>query len=163
MFMDIRRDWLLIRPYGCARRVARSGKAGLTEKERTMKRAGLLAVLVALAMGVHTDAQAEGLDLFHFQLNKSAPEAETTVSAPSEVRLWFSQVPQEGTTSIRVLDPAGEPIHTADVVQAADEDTAFSVALHGTLAPGEYTVAWRAMGQDGHVVRGDFPFTVAAP
>ena len=108
------------------------------------------------------DVRAEGLELFHLQLNESAPEAESTVTAPSEVRLWFSHVPQEGTTSIRVGNAEGEALHTGDVTQDAEEAMAFSVALHGTLAAGTYTVAWRALGQDGHAVRGDFPFTVSA-
>ncbi|NNF11802.1 MAG: copper resistance protein CopC, partial [Gemmatimonadetes bacterium] len=31
-----------------------------------------------------------------------------------------------------------------------------------TLPPGTYTVSWRGMGQDGHVVRDSFQFSVAA-
>jgi methionine-rich copper-binding protein CopC len=127
-----------------------------------MKKAGLLAVLLLAALGTVTAARAESLSVFHFELSKSAPEEGAEVSSASEVRLWFTQVPQEGTTSIRLLDAAREPIHTSDVVQDAEDARVFSVSLRHALAPGEYTVAWRAMGDDGHVVRGEFSFTVKA-
>lgn len=32
-----------------------------------------------------------------------------------------------------------------------------------TLAPGEYTVRWQVLAVDGHITRGDLPFTVTAP
>lgn len=126
-----------------------------------MKRLVLaLAVLgTALAGGA---AAPDDLAVRHFELRRSAPTADTVLSvAPTEVRLWFSQEPQEGSTSIRLVDAAGSAVHTGDVVQDPAEATAFSVALHGALAPGTYTVAWRALGQDGHVVRDDFAFTLA--
>lgn len=119
--------------------------------------------LAVLAAGLATTAAApDDLAVRHFELRRSAPAADTVLTAsPTEVRLWFSQAPQDGSTSIRLVDAAGSAVHTGEVVQDADERTVFSVALHGALAPGTYTVAWRALGQDGHVVRDDFAFTLA--
>lgn len=99
---------------------------------------------------------------FHFQLEKSAPAADSTVPAPSEIRLWFTQVPQENTTSIHLLDPAGDPVHTGEVVQDPENGMVFSVEIHGKLNPGTYGVVWRALGDDGHVVRGEYAFSVSA-
>ncbi len=31
------------------------------------------------------------------------------------------------------------------------------------LAPGDYTVRWQVLAVDGHITRGDVPFTVVAP
>jgi len=31
------------------------------------------------------------------------------------------------------------------------------------LAPGDYTVRWQVLAVDGHITRGDVPFTVKAP
>lgn len=98
----------------------------------------------------------------HFQLERSAPAADDSVPSPAEVRLWFTQVPQENTTSIRILDPAGESVHTGEVEQDPEDETVFSVEIHGELNPATYTVAWRALGDDGHVVRGGYGFTVSA-
>ena len=120
----------------------------------------LIPVLVAALLSA-PPAEA-GTAALHFDLAKSAPQADSTVAAPTSVKLWFTEVPQEGSVSIRVVDSEGAAIHTADVAQDAEEPTSFSVDLHHTLAAGAYTVAWRGMGSDGHVVRDDFAFTVAA-
>ncbi len=98
----------------------------------------------------------------HFALSKSAPAADSTVSDPSEVRLWFTESPEEGTASIRLLNSDGDPVHTSEIVPDAEDSSILSVALHGSLDAGEYTVAWRAMGGDGHIVRGTFAFSVGA-
>jgi methionine-rich copper-binding protein CopC len=50
----------------------------------------------------------------------------------------------------------------ADVTQDADDQRSFGVALEHALSSGTYTVAWRAIGADGHVVRADYQFTVVA-
>ena len=49
-----------------------------------------------------------------------------------------------------------------DAVPDADDPRAFVVGLHGSLPPGVYTVSWRGMGADGHVMRDTFQFTVVA-
>jgi len=126
-----------------------------------MKKTMFLALLLLLALGTTQTATAAGPAIPHFELSKSEPGAEATVLPPTEVRLWFTQVPQEKTTSIRVLDSKGDPLHTGEVIQDADDTLAFSVALHGVLSPAIYTVSWRAMGTDGHVVKGEFTFTVS--
>lgn len=124
-----------------------------------MKRIALTAVLALVAAAATTPAP--GLDLFHFELSKSAPEKDAHVmGSPSEIRLWFTQEPQEGSTSIRLVTTAGDEAATGDVVQDADDPNVFSVPVTGTLANGTYTVAWRALGQDGHVVRDTFSFMV---
>ena len=38
----------------------------------------------------------------------------------------------------------------------------FVVGFHGTFPAGTYTVSWRGMGADGHVVRDTFQFSVEA-
>lgn len=118
----------------------------------------LLAVLAAAVPARDDVADAA----FHFALEKSAPAADATVEPPQAVKLWFTQVPQEGTTSIRVLDAAGEPVPTSDITQAENGSAVFSVAFESPPAAGTYTVSWRALGQDGHVVRDTFSFTVRA-
>lgn len=116
---------------------------------------GLLGL--TLLMGVLAAAPA-----FHFKLDKSAPEQGAETVSPDAVQLWFSQVPQAKSTSIRLIDSAGEPVETSDVVQDTEDGKLQSIHLPSTLAPGAYTVAWRSMASDGHVVRDDFSFTVLA-
>lgn len=122
----------------------------------------LQTAILALSVAVALAATPGSGDSLHFALDRSAPEADATVESPSEIRLWFTQEPQDGTTSIRLVEAEDAGVHVMDVVQDADDPTSFSVALHGTLPPGTYTVSWRGMGQDGHVVRDSFQFSVAA-
>ncbi len=97
----------------------------------------------------------------HLQLDRSAPAADSTVSTPAEIRLWFSQATQEDATSIRLVDGDGELVELGEVTPAEGR-TVHSASVPGALAPGSYTVAWRTMAADGHVVRGDFSFAVAS-
>jgi len=96
----------------------------------------------------------------HFALSKSMPVAESSIESPAEVRLWFTEAPEDNTTAIRVVDAAGDLMESGDVAQDADDASVFSVAIKGRLAAGAYTVSWRAIGEDGHVVRDEFTFSV---
>jgi copper transport protein len=123
-----------------------------------MKRLGILATTLSLVAGAATVAGASG---FHFGLERSVPEADASVSSVREIRLWFTQVPQENSASVRLIDAAGEAVETGEVTSDPADGKIVFVALQTPLPPGGYTVAWRGIGDDGHVVRGDFAFTVA--
>ena len=121
-----------------------------------------LGYLVLLAVVAASFGSADAAAHLHFGLSKSAPEADASVEGLEEVRLWFTQVPQDNSVSIRVIDSDGEAIETGDASRDAEDGKVFSVQLDGGLSGGAYTVAWRGIGDDGHVVRGDFGFSVAA-
>lgn len=121
----------------------------------------LVAAVALLTAGFATRAPAApGL---HLQLNRSFPAADTTLASPSELRLWFSQAPQAQATQARLIRD-GEPVGALGALEQdpADEKV-FAAPVSGTLPDGSYTVSWRTMAADGHVVRGDFAFTVRAP
>ncbi len=122
-------------------------------------RIALLGALLAVAIGA-TSLPFATPDL-HFALSKSMPEADSSIGSPPEVRLWFTEVPEASSVSIRLVDSGGDLIAAGDVAQDEDDGKVFSVAIEGPLAAGGYTVAWRAIGADGHVVRDDFEFAVA--
>lgn len=126
---------------------------------RKILRAWTLAGGFVVALAAATTAGAS----LHFALSKSTPEADATVEAPAQIRLWFTQEPQDGTVSIRLVGAEEAGVHVTEAAQDAEDPTSFFVELHGTLPAGTYTVAWRGMGQDGHVVRDTFDFSVAAP
>ena len=123
----------------------------------------VLAAATALAM-IPTPPAATANDLVvHLQLDRSAPAADTTVESPPEIRLWFSQVPQAAATSLRLIRN-GAPVDGVGALQPDDGDASvFAAPVEGPLDDGAYMVSWRTMAADGHVVRGDFSFTVRAP
>jgi methionine-rich copper-binding protein CopC len=124
----------------------------------------LLALLTAAGSGLAMPALAPGSDLvFHLQLDRSYPAADTTLTSPAEIRLWFSQVPQASATSLRLIHDGAPVEGVGDLKPDPEDASVFAGPVVGTLADGDYTVSWRTMAADGHVVRGDFSFTVKAP
>ena len=119
----------------------------------------LLLAAIMFAAGATGLAAA---DVFHFALSRSAPAADATVSAPEEVRLWFTQAPQDNSVSVRLVDSTGEAVETTPPAIAQDDAKVAFVKPSTPLAEGSYTVSWRGIGDDGHVVRGDFGFSVSA-
>ena len=127
------------------------------------RKPGLRALsLSALALVVAVQALS-GLDrALHFGLARSAPLDGSTVASLSEVHLWFTEEPDPGTVSVQILNASGEAAHAGDLTEDPEDGKQFSVAILHGLAEGSYSVAWRGMGADGHVVRGEFTFAVAA-
>jgi methionine-rich copper-binding protein CopC len=98
----------------------------------------------------------------HFALRSSQPEADATVSSVGEIRLRFTEAPQENSAQIRLVAPSGDPVETSDVASDASDGAVVFVSVDSALPAGAYTVVWRGIGDDGHVVRGEFGFTVSA-
>jgi methionine-rich copper-binding protein CopC len=131
-----------------------------------MARRSIVPIVVSLALAslfasVSADTRA---DFRHIELVRSAPAKDTVLAqTPAEVRLWFSTVPREAATSIRLLNASGEPVSTVHVMPAAadSQDGRQQFAqIHGTLAAGPYTVAWATIAQDGSNAEGEIPFTI---
>jgi methionine-rich copper-binding protein CopC len=108
--------------------------------------AALLGVALALAAHAHT------------KLQTSAPAADVSVAAPQAVELTFAG--DVRLTSVSLTDAAGAAKHLDAV--PADVASTFSLNVHEPLSPGKYTVVWRAVGGDTHIVSGEFGFTVVA-
>lgn len=95
----------------------------------------------------------------HLKLDKSDPKADSTLAAsPKAVSLWFSQEVELPATKISLTDAGKKEIATKALAKA--EDGAVVAGLSGPLSAGKYTVSWRTMAKDGHVIKGDFSFSV---
>ena len=114
-----------------------------------MTRALALAAVAAL-VGV---AQA------HSTLVRALPAARSTVKAPPErVQLWFSERLEPAYSSASVWR-ADQRVDGGDAVLSPQDDRLLTVAVPA-LAPGTYVVRYRVLSVDGHVVEGNFSFTV---
>ncbi|MSR23097.1 MAG: copper resistance protein CopC [Gemmatimonadetes bacterium] len=116
-----------------------------------------LALVALVLFAARSDSSEPAL---HVALVRSAPAADSIVESPREVRLWLTEAPQAGTTSIRLLNSAGTLVPTDPAAPSPNDATVFSSAVTTPLASGRYTVAWRAMAADGHVETAQFNFTV---
>lgn len=130
-----------------------------------MRRSGFLAIGLALAATAAVPAERwkDSDDARHFDLRRSVPADSAVVESPAEVRLWFTEVPQPNSTAVRLLNGAEDPVETDELKQDREDGRVFAMPIGRPLPPGPYTVAWRGIGSDGHVVRGDFTFTVVTP
>lgn len=99
----------------------------------------------------------------HLELTKSEPaKGATLTQSPSAIQLWYSQEPQVKLTTVKLTGPAGE-LDLKPVTVVGEDGKHLSAPVPGALAPGAYTVAWRTLARDGHVVNGEFGFSIAAP
>lgn len=120
----------------------------------------LLSVVLSVAVSVPLGQPPEP-PLLHFDLKRSVPAADSTVAALGEVRLWFTEVPQAGSTQTRVMS-GDTRVPTGDVQVDSHDATSVFVATDTPLLSGRYRVLWRSMAPDGHVVDGEFSFVVAS-
>jgi methionine-rich copper-binding protein CopC len=94
----------------------------------------------------------------HAKVEKTEPVSGTTLSAaPKQLQLWFNEKIDAAVSKIELTGSAGKvalaPAH-------AMGDKSLMAGITGTVGDGAYTVAWQTAGDDGHVVKGDFTFTV---
>ena len=55
------------------------------------------------------------------------------------------------------------PDHSEVVLPIDPDGPPDVMTTHAVLAPGDYTLRWQVLAVDGHITRGDVPFTVTAP
>jgi methionine-rich copper-binding protein CopC len=94
----------------------------------------------------------------HMKAAKYEPAADATVTAtPQQVQVWFTQSPDPKVSKLEVAGPAGAVKLSGFEVKP---DRSIAARIDGSLADGRYTVKWQAAGDDGHVQRGEYAFTV---
>ena len=105
---------------------------------------------------------APGAAPAHSQLVGSEPGRNATVArSPERVKLWFSERIEPAYAKLSVWSEAGKQVDAGDAAVAPDGPALLSVSTPG-LGPGRYTVRFRVLSVDGHVVESSFGFTVKA-
>jgi len=116
----------------------------------------LAAFVIALAFAA-TDTWA------HAFLVRSSPAARATLARPPErVQLWFNERLEPAYSRASVWDRSGQQVDAADGAVDVAEPTRLTVGVPA-LKPGSYTVKFRVLSVDGHLVESQFPFTVREP
>lgn len=96
----------------------------------------------------------------HAYLVKSVPAGRATLySAPAKIQLWFNERLEAKYSTAAVYGPDGQRVDANNAQVASDDPKQLSVALKHVTA-GRYTVKFRVLSVDGHVVEQSFPFTV---
>lgn len=117
-----------------------------------MKR--ILLALFAMAMPIVATPAASA----HTAVRETSIAENATLSAsPASFTVTFSAA--TGLANVTLTNAAGREI-ALDYTPPRAMAATFTIPLPA-LAPGGYTIAWRTMAHDGHVMPGAIHFTVA--
>ncbi|HEX8904268.1 MAG TPA: copper resistance CopC family protein [Longimicrobiaceae bacterium] len=129
--------------------------------------AGVMAIAVAAAApavrGVAGEAHAA--EAFHLRLVRSTPASDAILPpGPCHIELWFTEAPELPVTSLRLAGPGRRSVALTRLEEKhpRGENPSIAANTRGRLEPGRYTLTWRTMAHDGHVMRGTINFSVAA-
>src|SRR4030081_1146900 len=110
---------------------------------------GMVALLATLAVASAADA--------HPQLKAAGPAPGSVVKAsPKALRIQFNEAIVLGFSGIEVTDAAGQKQPVGDASLDPKDSKQLIVPLKAELAPGKYTIAWHAVGDDTHKVDGKY-------
>lgn len=120
-------------------------------------RGGVLAVaLLAEFLGPAARAGA------HASLVRSVPAHRAVLGQmPERVQLWFNERLEPAYSTVSVWNEAGAQVDALDVTVGPDDPRRLSVSVE-TRHAGLYTVKYRVLSVDGHIVDNRFSFTVKA-
>ena len=121
-----------------------------------VKQLTFLITLVALLAGLIYTNQAYA----HATLTKSEPPRRASLSVPPKhIQLWFNEEIEGSYASITVLDSDNNSV-TDTVPEIVPDDLKSIVLPLPEITPGRYTVQFRILSVDGHVVESSFGFMV---
>ena len=109
---------------------------------------GAAALLLALATAAFA----------HLKVSNTSPEDGATLSGPVRtLRVWFNQEPDLPLSELELEGPAG-PMKVEGLHTMGEKDLMARVT--GRMPDGSYTAKWRTAGDDGHVLTGEWSFTI---
>ena len=98
--------------------------------------------------------------LAHAVLVKSVPaQRASLVEPPPRIELWFNERLEPAYSKASVTNEAGTQVDLRDVAVSTEDPRRLSLSLP-PLKPGRYTVSFRVLSVDGHVVESRLSFTV---
>jgi methionine-rich copper-binding protein CopC len=96
----------------------------------------------------------------HAYLVKSSPARRAVLSnPPTRVVLWFNERLEAQFSQLSVWNAEGQQVDGSDVQVGPDDSKRLSVSIP-TLPAGRYTVKYRVLSVDSHIVEAEFPFTI---
>jgi copper resistance protein C len=100
---------------------------------------------------------ASQLAFAHAVLVSSTPKIHGSVHGPSiDVDLKFNSRVDGARSSLSLVMPGG----TVQPLAVEKQTMPNELGAHAQLGPGKYTLHWTALATDGHITRGEVPFTV---
>lgn len=114
--------------------------------------------VVFLFLAVAASFLIASSSLAHAVLLESSPALKSTVSGPDvPLKLRFNVRIDAARSRLTLVDPDGT-LQTLEIHEQDGPDT-LSAEAKG-LRPGAYRLRWQVLASDGHITRGEIPFTV---
>ncbi|WOE82138.1 copper homeostasis periplasmic binding protein CopC [Pseudomonas protegens] len=99
--------------------------------------------------------------LAHAHLKGSTPAADSSVVAPNELRLVFSEGVEAAFTQVKISKD-GAPLDVKSLAtEGADKKTLIVTPAAAPLRAGDYKVEWHAVSVDTHKSEGSYSFKVS--
>jgi len=119
-------------------------------------------IIVSLVLGFITLLSMPSSSA-HVEIVSSFPEKFANVNPiPTQVWIEFSGQLQtldgEAVNSLEVIDSTGIAVNFDDPII---EGAKIMTKISGQSAPGAFTVKYRVVGDDGHVIEGDYTFNAS--
>ena len=95
----------------------------------------------------------------HAHLKSQTPAADSTVSAPAELRLVFSEG-IETTFSTVKISRDGEDVPVKNLATKSSDKKTLIVTPEVALEPGTYKVEWKVTSVDTHKSAGNYSFKI---
>ena len=96
----------------------------------------------------------------HAYLVRSVPARRAVLSqVPARIQVWFNERLEPAFSSVSVWNKEGPQVDLGDVEVGPNDPKKLSVAVPA-LSPGPYTVKFRVLSVDGHIVEDQFAFTI---
>ena len=112
-----------------------------------------------------TSVSLSSLAFAHAHLESQLPVADSTVTAPKELRLRFSEGIEEKFTKVSITStaPSGKTMVEAvpDIATDPADNKTLIVTPVAPLAAGQYKIEWHAVSVDTHKSEGSYSFTVS--
>lgn len=96
----------------------------------------------------------------HATLVKSDPPRRASLSSPpKQIQLWFNEKIEGSYASVSVLDSNKNSV-TENSPEVVLDDPKSVILNLPQIEPGRYTVQYRVMSVDGHVIESSFDFSI---
>lgn len=126
---------------------------------RSLVRSTVFGAVIALS----APALASGAAMRHLKLVRSFPAADTVlVASPEKVTIELSEAVELTGAKLTLSTQGGAPIALGALRREPAAPKVLRADVPTTLTAGSYSVSWRTMSKDGHVVKGTFGFRVGA-
>ena len=120
----------------------------------TLFRSRIVTALIGIGLTIGAPSA-----LAHSRPKVMVPAPDSTVTAPANVSVTFTEPLEPKFSSLSVTDTQGNKLNTASSLPLPNDPKTLTLALP-PLKPGDYLVHWITVAPDGHRMEGEYKFSI---